>query len=283
MTAEIIDLAALPAPSVVESLSFEALFRRKLQTLIELDPSFSGLVESDPAIKLLEADAYDELILRQRINDAARARLLAFATGSDLDQIAAYYGVTRLNGEGDTAFKSRVREAIMGRSAAGTAAQYKFAALSASIDVADVAVDSPVGGVVRISVLSRLGDGTPSPELLAAVTDVVADTAVRAMCHSVLVVGAEIVQVDVSAQIWLTPTAPYAVFEGLESTLRAKFEAVSALGYNLAGSWVSSKLQAGGVQKVSMTAPSATGQIVISPTQCAAIRNVNLVLAGRDY
>jgi len=281
MSDGIIDLASLPAPSVVETLSFEAILRQKLDTLLQLDPGFTALLESDPAIKLLESDAYNELILRQRINDAARARLLAFATGGDLDQLAAFYGVLRLTGESDAAFSARVRQAIMARSAAGTAAQYRYAALSASIDVADARADSPHGGVVRVSVLSRLGDGTPSQELMDLVSAIVSSDSVHALCHTLEVVPAVIVPVDVTAQIWLTPTAPQAVFDGLSDALREEFAAVRGLGYNVAPSWVVSKLQAGGVQRVALSLPSA--QIVIQPNQCATIRNVNLELMGRDY
>lgn len=276
-----LDLDALPPPQVVEALSFEQLFQRKLTTLVALDPGFSALLESDPAIKLLEADAYDELILRGRINDAARARLLAFATGSDLDQLAAFYGVTRLAGESDASFKVRVREAIMGRSAAGTKAQYRFAALSASLDVADVNVDDPQGGVVRVSVLSRLGDGTPSADLLDEVRAVVLSDSVRALCHSVQVVGAEIIQLDVAGDIWLTQTAPAAVFDGLPDVLRENFATVRRLGYNVAPSWITAQLQQGGVQRVQLGSP--TQQLTVAPYQCAAIRDINLVLAGRDY
>ena len=276
-----LDLASLPLPAVVESLSFDELFSRKLGTLLDLDPSFSALVESDPAIKLLESDAYDELILRQRINDAARARLLAFATGSDLDQLAAFYGVTRLTDETDVPFKTRVREAIMGRSAAGTEAQYRFAALSASVDVADAAVDSPSGGSVRVSVLSRVGDGTPSAPLLAEVTALVTSPSVRALCHTVSVVAAQIVQVDITATVYLTPTAPQAVFDGLADALRDEFAAVRGLGYNVAPSWIVAKLQAPGVQRIEGFALSP--QVSIGPYQCAALRNITLTLGGRDY
>lgn len=280
MSDTILDLEALPAPAVVETLSFEQLLQRKLTTLIGIDPSFSALLESDPAIKLLEADAYDELILRQRINDAARARLLAFAQEGDLDQLAAFYGVTRLAGELDPSLKVRVREAIMGRSAAGTKAQYRFAALSASLQVSDVNVDAPQGGVVRVSVLATAGDGTPSAELLDEVRAVVLSDSVKALCHTVQVVGAEIVQVDVAGSIWLTPTAPEAVFTGLPDVLREEFAAVRRLGFNVAPSWISARLQQGGVQRVELAAPAA--QVAIAANQCAAIRNINLTLAGRD-
>lgn len=283
MTQTAIDLKELPAPAVVEVLNFETLFKQRLDTLLALDPAFSALVESDPAIKLLEADSYDEILLRQRINDAAKARLLAFAAGSDLDQLAAFYGAVRLTGEADEAFRIRVQQAIMSRSAAGTPAQYRYAALSASIDVADANVYSPVGGVVRISILSRLGDGTPSNELMAAVAAIVQANDVRALCHDVQVVPAEIVQVDVTATIYLTNTAPQSIFDSLPTILRTEFDAVRGLGYNVAGSWVSAKLQAAGVQRVVMASPAAGSQVAIAPNQCAAIRDINLTLAGRDY
>ena len=226
-----LDIASLPAPQVVQQLSFEAIFQGKLNTFLSMAPEFTALLESDPAIKLLEADAYDELVLRQRINDAARARLLAFAQGGDLDQLAIFYGVQRLTGETDASLKVRVREAIMGRSAAGTAAQYRFAALSASTEVADAAVDSPQGGVVRVSILGATGDGTPSPALLAAVAAVVQSDSVRALCHSVTVAGAEIVPVNVAAQVWLTNTAPAAIFDGLAQVLRAVLADCQAAGW----------------------------------------------------
>lgn len=278
---DLIDLSSLPPPQVVQQLAFEAILLEKLQTFIGIAPTFTTLVESDPAIKLLEADAYDEMLLRQRINDAARARLLAFATGSDLDQLAAFYGVTRLTGELDTPFKARVRAAIMGRSAAGTKAQYKFAALSASVDVADVNVGSPIGGVVRVSVLSRIGDGTPTQELMEQVTAVINQDDVRALCHNIQVVPAELVEFDVIGQVWLTPTAPETVFAALPSRLEAAHAAQVGLGFNIPQSWLMKTLQVSGVQRIELSSPSA--QVNVLDYQRAVIRDIDLVLAGRDY
>lgn len=280
-TATILDLDALPAPVVVQELAFETIFVSKLRRLIAIDAKFSALVESDPAIKLLEAASYDEMLLRQRINTAARARLLAFAAGSDLDQLAAFYGVTRLAGELDQSLKTRVRAAIMSRSAAGTADQYRFAGLSASTEVADIAVDSPAGGQVRVSVLSTLGDGTPSDALLATVRAVVTSTSVRALGPSITVVPAEIILFDVVGDVYLTPTAPASTFDALETLLRTKFAAVRGLGFNVAPSWVTAAIQVGGVQRLALTSPAA--QIVIAPNQCATLRTVDLEMAGRDY
>lgn len=281
MSNGIIDLDSLPKPVVVEQLVFETILLRKLETFLGVAPEFDTLLESDPAIKLLESDALDELLLRQRINDAARARLLAFAMDEDLDQLAAFYGVTRLTGELNIPFKTRVRQAIMGRSAAGTAAQYKFAALSASVDVADVNVDSPIGGVVRVSILSRIGNGEPTTALMNQVRAVVLSEQVRALCHTLQVVPAEMIEFDVSGTVYLTPTAPDAVFDGLTDKLESAHAAQVGLGFNVAPSWLIAQMQVGGVQRIELTAPA--GQVVVQPYQRAIFRTINLVLAGRDY
>ena len=93
---------------------------------------FSALVESDPAIKLLEVAAYRETILRARVNDAFKATLLAFAAGNDLDNLAAFYGLTRLAQETDAELKDRTINRIQGSSTAGGAAWYRYQALTAN-------------------------------------------------------------------------------------------------------------------------------------------------------
>ena len=281
MSDTFLDLDDLPKPGVVEELSFERLFRQKLETLLALDPSYDALLESDPAIKLLEADAYDEMILRGRINDAARARLLAFAADGDLDQLAAFYGVTRLPGEVDDRLKLRVRLAIKGKSAAGTEAQYRFTAMTVSLDVSDAQVDSPAGGVVRVSVTSSVGDGTPSAELLDVVRSAVTRRDVRAINDTVVVVAAEQVPVDVAGNVWLNMSAQQAVFDGLETALRAEFLAARAMGFNVAPTLITAMIQKQvGIQRVEISSPAA--QIAIGNHQIPYLRTVALTLAGRD-
>ena len=116
------DLSSLPQPSVIEALSFEAIFGELQADFQSRYPQYSALLASDPAIKLLEVAAYREVLLRNRINAAAKASLLAFATGSDLDHLAAFYGVTRLAGEMDEALRACARQRIVGFANAGGAA-----------------------------------------------------------------------------------------------------------------------------------------------------------------
>ncbi len=51
----LIDLNSLPAPIVVEQLSFEDIFSGKLSKFLGMSEEFTALLESDPAIKVLEA------------------------------------------------------------------------------------------------------------------------------------------------------------------------------------------------------------------------------------
>lgn len=87
----IIDLNQLPAPDVVEELDFETILAERKATLISLYPEDQQeavartlMLESEPLVKLLEENAYRELIWRQRVNEAARAVMLACAAGNDL-------------------------------------------------------------------------------------------------------------------------------------------------------------------------------------------------------
>jgi phage-related baseplate assembly protein len=157
-----INLSKLPPPQVVEMLSVEAIFAEMLANLQQLDPTFNALVPSDPAYKILLVAAYRELLLRQQMNDKAKARMLAFATGADLDHIGASMAVpvARLAGETDDAFRARLVLAPEAYSVAGPIGAYIFHALSAHSGIKNVAVWNPgVGGRVNVAVLSKTGNG----------------------------------------------------------------------------------------------------------------------------
>lgn len=99
-----------------------------------------GNLETDPVKIVLEAAAYREVLLRARVNDAAKANLVAFSAGSDLDHLAGFYDVERLPDEADLALRERVILAITGRSTAGPRDWYRSAARRASVRAGDAAV-----------------------------------------------------------------------------------------------------------------------------------------------
>ena len=181
-TTSTIDLSSLPAPGVIEELDFEVILRAMRDDLVARFPPIVPVIDlqSEPARKLLEVCAYRELLLRQRVNDAARANLLAFAGTTDLDHLASFNGVTRLTDETDTALRLRVQQRIQGWSNAGGAAHYRYWALTADERVSDAAVSSPSAGIVRIAVLSAEGDGVSSEDLLTAVRAIVLRATPRA-------------------------------------------------------------------------------------------------------
>jgi len=86
-----IDLSRLPAPDVVAPLDYEAIRSQLIADFRARWPGFDALVESDPAIKLLEVAAYRELLLRAAINDARTfpARYIASDKGDVLGRLDA--------------------------------------------------------------------------------------------------------------------------------------------------------------------------------------------------
>lgn len=275
-----IDFSSIPDPEIIEPLDFETILGEMIADLQARDPSYTEILESDPGVKILEVAAARELILRQRINDALQATLLRYAVGADLDNLAAFYGVTRLADETDTALRARVIERVMGSSTAGGAAWYRYQALTASPDVRDAAVSSPASGQVQISVLSKLGDGTASPTLLTAVSNVVQSDSVRVITDTVTVVGATITTVPVTAQVYLYPDTPIDVFNQLQANLQTAFTAASGLGWDVTRTWLIAQLHPAGVQRVVLTAPAA--DVICGPSAAPALGTITLTMAGRD-
>lgn len=275
-----LDFSSIPAPEIIEALDFETILSEMIADLQDRDPSYSEILESDPGIKILEVAAARELILRQRINDALQATLLRYATGGDLDNLAAFYGVTRQPGESDDALRARTIDRIMGSSSAGGASWYRYHAMSADPLVRDVSVSSPAPGQVLVSVLSTAGNGAASPALLAAVEDVVQSDSVRVVTDTVTVTGATISTVPVTAQIYLYPDTPSSVFDGLQAQLVAAFAAAAGLGWDVTRSWLTAQLHPSGVQRVVLSAPAA--DVVCGPSTMPALGAISLTLAGRD-
>ncbi len=210
-----VNLSQLPAPAVIEVLDFEAMFDESLTALQALDPTFDALLPSDPAFKILEVCTYLRLLDRQRVNDAARGVMLAYAGGSDLDHLAAIFGVARQvldpgrpqegippRYESDEDFRRRIQLGPEGFSVAGPEGAYVFHALSADPRVLDASATSPAPGEVVVSVLSREADGTATQGLLDIVEAKLSADDVRPLTDHVLVKPATIVTYSVDATLF---------------------------------------------------------------------------------
>jgi phage-related baseplate assembly protein len=154
----VIDLSRLPAPAVVETLDYEAILSALKADLTARAPELAPVLalESEPLAKLMQVAAWREMVLRQRVNDAARAVMLPWATGADLDNLAARYDLARLPGEDDERFRRRVLIGYHALSAAGSRQSWMLRALSVSTDIRQVDVWADRPGRVKVCLLARV-------------------------------------------------------------------------------------------------------------------------------
>lgn len=206
----VLDLSTLPVPDVIETLDFETEFANRMQMFRDaMGDQYSAALESDPVVEQIQLFTYEILTLRARVNAAARAVLLASSKGNDLDNLLALLGAERLEGEPDPAYKERGRQAPYGFSTAGPLQAYKYHALSAHEDIRDARVDSPEPGLIRITVLSRVGDGVPTAEVLAAVVAKLSPEDMRPTSDTVLVEAAHPIPWVLHAEIQFPSGAAY--------------------------------------------------------------------------
>ncbi|HID8083207.1 TPA: baseplate assembly protein [Serratia marcescens] len=298
-----IDLSQLPAPIVVEVLDYEDILAERKATLISLYPEEQReavartlALESEPIVKLLQENAYREVILRQRVNDAAKAVMLAHATGEDLDQLGANFNTPRLVitpadestipptpavMEADEDYRLRLQDAFEGMSTAGSAGSYRYHARSADGRVADVTAISPSPANVTVTVLSRDGDGTASAELLQVVRDALNDEDVRPVADRVIVQSAQIAPYVIEAVLYLYPGPEVApILDTANKRLRAYVQNMRRLGRSIRRSSMNAALTVEGVEHVEIIKPAA--DIVLDKTQAGYCTGVNITPGRAD-
>lgn len=298
-----IDLSQLPAPDVVETLDYETLLAERKATLISLYPADQQeavartlSLESEPIVKLLQENAYREVILRQRVNEAAEANMVAWASGADLDQLGANNGVVRLTltaaddsaippvaavMESDDDFRLRVASAFEGLSVAGPTGAYEFHAKSADGRVSDATAISPSPACVTVTVLSREGDGVAAADLLAVVDAALNDENVRPVADRLTVQSAAIVNYSVDAVLYIYP-GPEAepVRAAAEAKLQAFVTAQRRLGRDIRQSALYAALHVEGVQRVQLNAPAQ--DVVLDKTQAGYCTGYTITVGGSD-
>lgn len=298
-----IDLSQLPAPDVVEVLDYETLLAERKATLISLYPADQQdaiartlTLESEPIVKLLQENAYREVILRQRINEAAKAVMVAYSVDDDLDQLGANNGVSRLTitpaddttipptaavMESNDDYRARIAAAFEGLSVARPSGAYEYHARSADGRVADASAISPSPAVVTITVLSREGNGAAPADLLAVVDSALNDEDVRPVADRVNVQSAEIIEYEIEAQLYLYP-GPEAepIRAASEAKLTAFISAQARLGRDIRKSALYAALHVEGVQRVELIRPAA--DVVLDKTQAAYCTGYSIVVGGSD-
>jgi len=275
-------LKSLQAPDVVQGFSYESVLQAMRDKAVALFPDFAGFIdlESEPARIVLEVAAYHSMNLLARVNDAARANLLAFAMGGDLDQLGAFYDVLRLTGETDDQFRKRIVLEIAGRSPGGTAERYRAKAMQASVLVKDAyAWRDDLSPLVHVAVMSTMPGGVASQILLDAVADALNNPAVKMVNDTIDVVAAVTHVQRVDADIWLLPGVRRSLIGDLPAQLQAAWEIEGGIGRDLTRSWLTARLMPPGVQKVDIMKPVA--DVIVPRHEAAAIGTVTLTFRGR--
>lgn len=179
-----LDLSRFPAPLAIKGLDVEQIVAERKAALVEIGPQFGidfdvPSLEGDAANWHQRVDGYRELLAYAAINDAYKAGLIAFATGSDLDHlgltaalglpqphrdlmlrrvIVPASGTTPAVMENDAEYRRRLLLAPEAYATAGTEGGYLFHALSADPGVinADVWADA-AAGTAHVAIQARDG------------------------------------------------------------------------------------------------------------------------------
>lgn len=266
-----IELSALPAPQVLEDLDFEDIFQGDLAAFkAHMGEGWTAQLESDPVTKLLEVGAYRTLLNRARVNDAAKALLLAYAQGSDLDQLAANVRLQRLvvqeadpNSvppterilEEDDALRERIQLVYEGLTTAGPRNSYILHARNAAGMVADATAESSSPAVVDVTVLSLDGKGAASAELLAQVTAHLNADDVRPVADRLNVRSAEILPYRIDAVLHMVGNGPEneATLAECRRRLQTWINPRRRLGVEVPRSAIDAQLHISGVARVELT------------------------------
>lgn len=289
----IIDLNQLGRMRVLETIVSNALVVQRLQKFKELwalhDPPSAAQydvenLEFDPIVILQENGAFFDMLLRDRINQAARAVTLPFAIGTDLNAIAAKYPVgPRLVGESDDRYRRRTQLSLNALSAHGAAGAYMYFALTADPLLRDVSETGKEGtGEVIVTCLSEdpLQPRPTLARLLAIRAFIMAEY--RKGATDVLTVAPPIVtETKYRIQVWLYPPPDKDNLLALLNTAVAELiEAQRWLGYDHTRMAIFAALKQEGVHHANILEPAA--DIFVDPRGVVHVSSVEIAYMGRS-
>lgn len=226
-----LDLTQLAPPDLIEEINAEQIIAEQKAWILarweavratrpDLPPLDTLGLESEPMTIIVEAYAYRETLVRALVNDKARAVLLAYATGNDLDHVGLSFDVARMSEnsvpEDDARYRRRIQLSPEAFSVAGPAGAYEYHALTTSMSIFDAAAFSPTPGAVHVAVIGA-GIEPVSDAVISALVRRFRDDHLVPLTDSVTIRRAEIVPVDVALDVWL-PLGPDAAL--IEATIR---------------------------------------------------------------
>jgi phage-related baseplate assembly protein len=291
-----IDFSRLPAPQVIEEIDYEALVKIYQKRVIGLKPELERAtkLEQSPTNVILQTEAYGEMMLRARVNAAARAVMLPFARGSDLDVLAAFFGEERTalvanprnvdkypdDWESDAEFRRRVQMSPEAFTTAGSEGAYIYHALKActlaGIPLRDAAaVRLNDRGGVLVSLMNKGDDPLATAEQISAVTKRLYNKNIRPLTDVPSVVAADISYVDIDATLTLYPGPDQAVvLKDIQTALTNLRARLAYLGKDLTLAALNSAFYQDGVQNVKINSPN--GDVVVGTSGAVWFRKVKV-------
>lgn len=312
----------LPPMAVLQAIDSEKIIADRMQQLVMFwaahDPPNAaqydvGMLEFDPIRINQELNAYFELLVRDRVNQAARAVTLAFAAGSDLDAIASRYpyGLPRIANETDDAYRLRVwlSPSILSLNGPGqgTFESYVFWALSAPMPLGELplkhasALTSPGTGYVYIPIMANApisnawavapggnswtlvcgADPTPTPLQISAVYEYIteANTARKGLTDVINVKRPKVSNTTINVDLWLFPGVDkMALMKQIADSVTSLIIALRWLGADLTLLALDGALVYSGVYNRKINAPLA--DVIVGTDGCVNVTSVQLTYKG---
>lgn len=292
-SATTLDLSRFPAPLAIRGVDFEAILAERRGRLGALMAQYGidwdvGGLETDPAIIVEQVDAWREMLMLASINDAVRAVMVAFATGSDLDHLAAFYGMTRrviepatdsapAVMEGDPEMRRRALLAPEAFATAGTHGGYVFHALSADPQVLNADVWSPAPGQVRVAIQQRDGAGAADEDVIGAVRDHLNRDDIRPLTDVISVSSVEVHAYAIDVTVFIQPGPdPVAVKEAVTGSLTAMVASRRIPGRDVPVSAIIAAASVGPVDRVVVNTP--VGDVLMDHGALAVCTGVSVTV-----
>ena len=279
-----VDFSQLPEPNLIQELDYESIFNERKEKFIALYPATEQNQwrtilnrESDPVVKVLQENAYLELLYRNKCNADARSLLLAYAEGSDLDHLAlTEYGLIRLivtpadNSvvppspaiyESDERLRERCLLSFDGMNTAGSANAYRYFALSADGRVDGIKVRSDEANPYLLDIVITQVDslnGEASAELITAVQKALDPDHVRPVCDRPTVKSSSATNYQIEAQLYVGKNAEDALLlEAANIRLDKYIKNAQKNGESIYLSAIYAALHVDGIERVEIISPAA--------------------------
>ncbi|MGH0004856.1 baseplate J/gp47 family protein [Pseudovibrio ascidiaceicola] len=275
----------LPPPELIPDVSFEAVRDRLVANIAEdfrvnSIPYTTLSIQADPLRRSLETYSADVTNTKIAFNDQWVLHFVRYSSGQALDELAAYYDVSRMIDEGDDRLKKRLLLHIAGRSAAGPKERYQALCMDADIRVRDVEVwRDEIDPTLHVAILSSIPGGIAPQDLLDAVEAYI-DHPERMVTSERFTFSSAVKRlVNVELDVWLFEYARNSEATDLETSLPNLWDKEDLLGLDLTHAWLIDNARGNGVNNVRVVQPS--DDMVALPNEAIGIGSLKVNVRGR--